>query len=90
MQVRMVATDKVLPYAKNPRKNESAIAKVAASIQQFGWRQPIVVDSEMVVIAGHTRLQAAILLDHSKVPVHIAKTMTPNDEGRPISRPATD
>jgi ParB-like chromosome segregation protein Spo0J len=75
----MIATEKVVPYAKNPRKNESAIAKVAASIQQFGWRQPIVVDSEMVVIAGHTRLQAAILLDHPKVPVHVAKGMTAED-----------
>ena len=59
MKIRKIAIDKVIPYARNPRKNEGAVAKVAASLKEFGWKQAIVVDSEMVVIAGHTRLLAA-------------------------------
>lgn len=68
--------EKIIPYARNPRKNEAAIDKVAASIKEFGWRQPIVVDQEMVVIAGHTRLQAAKRLGMDKVPVHVAEGLT--------------
>ena len=61
MKVELIDTARVIPYARNPRRNEAAIAKVAASIKEYGFRQPIVVDEEMVVIAGHTRLQAAQL-----------------------------
>lgn len=77
MKVETAAIETVLPYARNPRKNEAAVAKVAASIKEFGWRQPIVVDSEMVIIAGHTRLGAARMLGMTKVPVHVAKDFTP-------------
>lgn len=59
MQVQLLTIDRIVPYAGNPRRNAAAVAKVAASIREFGWRQPIVVDAEMVVIAGHTRLAAA-------------------------------
>ncbi len=45
--------------ARNPRNNADVVAKVAASIKEYGWRQPIVVDEERVIIAGHTRLMAA-------------------------------
>jgi ParB-like chromosome segregation protein Spo0J len=62
MQVELVAIEQVVPYARNPRRNEAAVAKVAASIQEFGFRQPIVVDRERVVIAGHTRLEATRVL----------------------------
>ena len=62
---------------RNPRRNQSAIAKVVASIKKFGWRQPIVVDSDYVVVVGHTRLEAAKILGLDKVPVHVAKDMTP-------------
>jgi len=54
-----------------------AIAKVAASIREFGFRQPIVVDGDGVVIAGHTRLAAASSLGLASVPVHIARDLTP-------------
>jgi len=77
MKVETAAIKTVVPYARNPRKNEAAVAKVAASIKEFGWRQPIVVDSEMVVIAGHTRLEAARALGMAKVPIHVAKDFTP-------------
>ena len=64
------------PYARNPRRNEQAIATVAASIQEFGWRQPIVVDEAMVVLAGHTRLEAARKLGFKTAPVHVADALT--------------
>jgi hypothetical protein len=63
--------EKPTPYARNPREApEAAIAKVAASLQEFGFRQPIVVDEEHVVIAGHTRLLAAKRLGLEMVPAH--------------------
>jgi DNA modification methylase len=72
MEVIDVPIEKVIPYARNPRKNEAAVAKTAASIKEFGWRQPIVVDKDYVIIAGHTRLLAARQLGYEWVPVHIA------------------
>jgi DNA modification methylase len=68
--------DKVIPYARNPRHNDGAVAKVAGSLKEFGFRQPIVVDSEMVVVVGHTRLDAARSLGLKKVPVHVAHDMS--------------
>lgn len=66
----------IIPYARNPRNNAEAVATVAASIQEFGWRQPIVVDEAMVVLAGHTRLEAARKLGFKTAPVHVAKGLT--------------
>ncbi|OGQ00785.1 MAG: hypothetical protein A2Z40_04215, partial [Deltaproteobacteria bacterium RBG_19FT_COMBO_60_16] len=59
MKIKVVPIDTVIPYARNPRKNEAAVNTVAASIKEFGWRQPIVVDRDMVVVVGDTRLRAA-------------------------------
>lgn len=70
--------DRVVPYARNPRRNAGAVAKVAASIKEFGWRAPLVVDEEGVLLAGHTRLKAAQSLGMSHVPVHVATGLTPN------------
>ncbi len=65
------------PYEGNPRKlPEKAIKKVAASIKEFGFRSPIVVDEQEVILAGHTRLQAAQSLGLKKVPVHVAIGLT--------------
>jgi DNA modification methylase len=77
MQTDTVGISSVIPYARNPRRNDAAIAKVAASLQEFGWRQPIVVDEDMVVVAGHTRLEAARTLNMEEVPIHIAHGLTP-------------
>ena len=55
--VNMKITD-IRPYEKNPRHNDGAVEAVARSIKEFGWQQPIVVDKDMVVIVGHTRLKA--------------------------------
>ena len=77
MNIEIIEIEKVIPYARNPRKNTNAISKVSASLKEFGWQQPIVVDKELVVIAGHTRLESAKLLNMKTVPIHIAKTLTP-------------
>jgi DNA modification methylase len=76
MDVIDLPLGQIIPYARNPRRNEKAIATVAASIAEFGWRQPIVVDEAMVVLAGHTRLAAAQQLGLETAPVHIAKGLT--------------
>jgi ParB-like chromosome segregation protein Spo0J len=59
VKTQQVDINRVIPHARNPRNNREAVAKVAASIREFGFRQPIVVDNEMTVVAGHTRLLAA-------------------------------
>jgi ParB-like chromosome segregation protein Spo0J len=59
VKVSTVPIDSIKPYPGNPRQNADAVAKVAASLKEFGWRQPIVVDGKGVVVAGHTRLLAA-------------------------------
>lgn len=71
------------PYPNNPRQNDGAIAKVAKSIERFGWRQPIVVDEHDVIIIGHTRRQAALSLGLKKVPTHVATGLT-EDEKRAL------
>jgi hypothetical protein len=76
MEVRDLSLDSIIPYARNPRKNDGAVDKVAASIKEFGWRSPIVVDEEMVILAGHTRYKAAKKLGLTEVPVHIAEGLT--------------
>ena len=76
MNVQQVRIEKVKPYDKNPRKNKAAVDYVANSIKEFGFQQPIVVDKDMVVIAGHTRLKAAKKLKLKEVPVVIADNLT--------------
>lgn len=77
MKVSLVPIETVIPYARNPRKNDgAAVAKVAASLKEFGFRQPIVVGPDNVVIVGHTRLKAAQSLGLQKVPVHVADNLT--------------
>jgi len=71
MQIETIDINKILPYINNPRKNLN-IDKVASSIKEFGFQQPIVVDKEFVIIVGHTRFEAAKKLGIEKVPVQIA------------------
>lgn len=69
--------DRPIAYARNARKiSDKAIDKIAASIKEFGWQQPIVVDREGVIIVGHTRLLAARKLQLTAVPVHVAEKLT--------------
>lgn len=68
--------EEVIPYERNPRVNDQAVKAVMASIQEFGFRQPIVVDSAGVIIVGHTRWKAAKNLGLKTVPVHVATGLT--------------
>jgi DNA modification methylase len=77
MHVEMCPIGSIRPYENNPRLNEAAVAAVAASIREFGFRQPIVVDEEGVILVGHTRLKAAQKLGLESVPVHFAHGLTP-------------
>ena len=77
MQVETWPIDRLIPYDKNPRLNDDAVEAVARSIQEFGFRQPIVVDEECVIIIGHTRLKAARKLGLTEVPVHVARGLSP-------------
>ena len=76
MHISLTPIEHIKPYARNPRVNDLSVAKVAASIKEFGWQQPIVVDKNMVVVVGHTRLLAAKRLGYKSVPVHIADNLT--------------
>ena len=77
MKIEMRKLSEIRPYDRNPRINSHAVAAVAASIQEFGFRQPIVVDEHGVIIAGDTRYRAALQLGLEKVPVHVATGLTP-------------
>ncbi len=77
MQIKTVAVDKLIPYVRNSRTHSDAqIAQIAASIKEFGWTNPILVDAENGIIAGHGRLMAARKLGYKEVPVIELKDMT--------------
>src|SRR3954469_616001 len=77
MNIQMVSLSSITPYPGNPRHNDAGIDAVAASIREFGFRQPIVVDEHNVIIVGHTRFKAAQKLGLETVPVHVAIGLTP-------------
>src|SRR5258708_5207 len=77
MQVELRPIATIRPYENNPRINDQAVAAVAASIRDFGFRPPFVVELQGVIICGHTRYKAALKLGLEKVPVHVAKDLTP-------------
>lgn len=77
MEIKELEIGLVKPYEKNPRNNKDAVEKVANSIREFGFKQPIVVDADNVIIAGHTRLLAAKKLGMDKVPVLVAQDLSP-------------
>lgn len=76
MKIQLYDVNKIIPYINNPRNNDEAVDKVAASIKEFGFQQPIVVDKENVVIVGHTRLLASKKLGLEKVPVIVADNLS--------------
>ena len=69
MEVLNLKIDEIKPYENNPRNNLDAVDATANSIKEFGWRQPIVVDKDKVIVAGHTRYYAAKKLGYDVVPV---------------------
>ena len=68
--------DRCIDYARNPRKNDHAVDKVAAAIKEFGFRVPIVAKSDGLVVDGHLRLKAAKKLGLTEIPVILADDMT--------------
>lgn len=76
LTIEYVGIDEITPYENNPRKNLHAVAEVADSIRRYGWRQPIVVDADKVIIVGHTRYQAAQQLGEKQVPIHVASDLS--------------
>lgn len=68
--------DELQPYENNPRINDEAVQYVAESIKQFGFKVPIIIDSNNIIVAGHTRLKAAIELGLDSVPCIIADDLT--------------
>ena len=77
MQIIELFTKELIPYSNNPRNNDSAVDAVAASIKEFGFKVPIIVDSDNVIVAGHTRLKAALKLGLEKVPCIKADDLSP-------------
>ena len=76
MRIELRSIDTISPYDNNPRLNDKAVDAVAASLKEFGFRQPIVVGKDSIIIVGHTLYKAAQKLGLEKVPVHVAKDLT--------------
>jgi len=77
MQIKLRDINSIFPYEGNPRINDNAVDAVTASLREFGFRQPIVVDADCVIIVGHVRYKAAVKLGLQKVPVHVATDLSP-------------
>lgn len=76
MNIIEMDIEKVIPYENNPRKNDEAVDKVALSISAFGFKVPIVIDSNNIIVTGHTRVKAAKKLGMEKVPCILADDLT--------------
>ena len=72
MEIKMVKVDDLKPYENNPRFNDDAVEYVAKSIKEFGFKVPIVVDKNNVIVAGHTRYKASMELGLKEVPCIVA------------------
>lgn len=76
MEIIFKSVEDLVPYENNPRNNADAIDYVAKSIKEFGFRVPIVIDKNNVIITGHTRLEAAKKLKMKEVPTVVADDLT--------------
>lgn len=77
MQIVYKNIDEIRAYEKNPRKNDEAVKYVANSIKEFGFKVPVVIDSDGVIVAGHTRVKAARELGITDIPCIVADDLTP-------------
>ena len=77
MQIENRTLSNIKPYKNNPRRSVKTIAKIVTSIKEFGFKQPLVLDKEGVIIVGHSRYLAAKELGLETVPCVIAKELTP-------------
>lgn len=76
LEIKYIPIDDIKPYKNNPRLNEEAIPYVMNSIKEFGFKNPIILDENNVIVAGHTRLESAKRLDMEEVPVIYADDLT--------------
>ena len=76
LEIVYVSIDKIKPYKNNPRNNKKAIDKVAKSIREYGFKVPCVLDSNFVLITGHTRYEAAKKIGMKKIPCIIADDLS--------------
>ena len=76
MEVVNINLSNIKPYQRNPRNNAKAVEKVAESIRQFGFQQPLVLDRDNVIVCGHTRYAAAKKLKLKSVPCVLATSLT--------------
>lgn len=76
MNIVELSINEIKPYEKNPRRNDKSVDKVANSIREFGFKVPIVIDKDNVIVCGHTRYKASKLLQLEKVPCVIADDLT--------------
>lgn len=81
MKIEVRSIGDIKPYENNPRDNDDAVDATANSIKRFGWQQPIVVDNDGVIVAGHTRYKAAKKLGLKHVPV----VQAVHDDGTPLT-----
>lgn len=80
MEIIMKRVDELSEYEGNMRRNDSGVAKVAESIKEFGFRNPISIDKNGVIISGHTRLKAAKQLGMEEVPCIVQEDLSDEDE----------
>lgn len=78
LEIEYININLITPYEKNPRKNDSGVDVVAKSIKEFGFKNPIIIDKNNNIIAGHTRLKAAKSLGIMEVPTIKAEDLTEN------------
>lgn len=76
VEIILKKLDELIPYENNPRINDGAVKYVAASIKEFGWKVPMVIDSNNVIVSGHTRFKAAQELGITEAPCIIADDLT--------------
>ena len=77
MNVKEIFLADLKPYEKNPRRNDKAVDAVANSIKKFGFKVPIVIDADNIIVCGHTRYKAAQKLGMKSVPCIVADDLTP-------------
>ena len=76
MKIKMAKVDDLRPYENNPRFNDDAVEYVAKSIKEFGFKVPIIIDKDGVIVAGHTRYKASLELGLEEVPCIVADDLT--------------
>lgn len=76
MVIENLGIEAIIPYDKNPRKNDVSVEKVAKSIQEFGFKVPLVIDKDNVIVTGHTRYKAAVQLQLKEIPCIRAYDLT--------------